>query len=93
MAGSKLVPGRFRYRRMGLPAHVWDYSLEGPLSAMRIWTETDEATQKIVATAGTSIRKSRKRQSGWMAGLIHPRMLAHSGAAFQRANGMATRWS
>ena len=32
--------------------HVWDYSLEGPLSAMRIWTETDEASQKIIAYRG-----------------------------------------
>ena len=23
--------------------HVWDYSLEGPLSAMRLWADTDEA--------------------------------------------------
>ena len=92
MAGSKLVSGRFRYRRMGLRPHVWDYSLEGPLSAMRIWTETDEATQKIVAYRG-HINQEEQETTIWMDGRPHPPANALDGAAFQRANGTATRWS
>ena len=31
--------------------HAWDYSLEGPLSALRIWADIDQATQKVIAKA------------------------------------------
>jgi len=29
--------------------HVWDYSLEGPLSAMRIWPEIEQADHSVTA--------------------------------------------
>ena len=32
--------------------HAWDYSLEGPLSALRIWADIDQATQKVIAYHG-----------------------------------------
>ena len=32
--------------------HAWDYSLEGPLSALRFWADIDQATQKVIAYRG-----------------------------------------
>lgn len=51
--------------------HVWDYSLEGPLSAMRLWTDTDEATQKTTAYRG-HINQEEQETTIWMDGRPHP---------------------
>ena len=32
--------------------HAWDYCIEGPLSALRIWADIDQATQKVIAYHG-----------------------------------------
>lgn len=51
--------------------HAWDYSLEGPLSQMRIWSEVDQATQKLVAYHG-HINQQQQETSIWMDGRSRP---------------------
>jgi hypothetical protein len=45
--------------------HAWDYSLEGPLSAMRIWTDVDRDTQRVVAYHG-HINQEEQETTIWM---------------------------
>ena len=33
--------------------HAWDYSLEGPLSQMRVWSDVDPPRRKSSPTTGT----------------------------------------
>ena len=51
--------------------HAWDYSLEGPLSALRIWAEVDQATQKVVAWHG-HLNMQEQESTIWMDGRPHP---------------------
>ena len=51
--------------------HAWDYSLEGPLSAMRLWTEVDSATQELVAYHG-HINQQEQETTIWMDGRSRP---------------------
>ena len=51
--------------------HAWDYSLEGPLSALRMWSEVDEATQKVVAYHG-HMNMMEQETTIWMDGRPHP---------------------
>jgi hypothetical protein len=51
--------------------HAWDYSLEGPLSAMRLWTEVDQATQQVIAYHG-HINQQEQETTIWMDGRPHP---------------------
>ena len=51
--------------------HSFDYSLEGPLSALRLWTEQDRPTQKIVAYHG-HLNMMEQETSIWMDGRPHP---------------------
>ena len=51
--------------------HAWDYSLEGPLSAMRFWPEVDQATQQVVAYHG-HINQQEQETTIWMDGRPHP---------------------
>lgn len=51
--------------------HVFDYSLEGPLSQMHVWTEVDEATQKILAYH-MHINQEEQETTIWMDGRSHP---------------------
>jgi len=51
--------------------HAWDYSLEGPLSALRMWAEVDQATQKVVAWHG-HLNMQEQESTIWMDGRPHP---------------------
>jgi hypothetical protein len=51
--------------------HAWDYSLEGPLSALRIWAEIDQATQKVIAYHG-HLNQQEQETTIWMDGRPHP---------------------
>jgi hypothetical protein len=51
--------------------HVFDYSLEGPLSQMHVWQEVDEATQKLVAYH-MHINQEEQETTIWMDGRPHP---------------------
>ena len=51
--------------------HAWDYSLEGPLSALRMWTEVDQATQKVIAWHG-HLNMQEQESTIWMDGRPHP---------------------
>jgi hypothetical protein len=51
--------------------HAWDYSLEGPLSALRLWADVDPATQEIVAYRG-HINQGQQETVIWMDGRPHP---------------------
>jgi len=51
--------------------HAWDYSLEGPLSALRIWAEIDQATQKVIAFHG-HLNMQEQESTIWMDGRPHP---------------------
>ena len=51
--------------------HAWDYSLEGPLSQLRIWPEIDQATQELIAYHG-HINQQEQETTIWMDGRPHP---------------------
>jgi len=51
--------------------HSWDYSLEGPLSAMRLWAEVDRPTQRVVAYRG-HLNMMEQETAIWMDGRPHP---------------------
>jgi hypothetical protein len=51
--------------------HSFDYSLEGPLSALRLWTQQDRPTQEIVAYHG-HLNMMEQETSIWMDGRPHP---------------------
>ncbi|MGH2399708.1 MAG: hypothetical protein ACRDF6_07665 [bacterium] len=51
--------------------HAWDYSLEGPLSALRIWAEVDQATQEVIAYHG-HLNMMGQEATIWMDGRPHP---------------------
>jgi len=51
--------------------HAWDYSLEGPLSALRFWPEIDRATQDVVAYHG-HLNQEEQEIAIWMDGRPHP---------------------
>ena len=51
--------------------HAWDYSLEGPLSQMRVWSDVDPATQKVLAYHG-HLNQQEQETTIWMDGRPHP---------------------
>ena len=51
--------------------HAWDYSLEGPLSQMRVWSDVDPATQKPIAYHG-HLNQQEQETTIWMDGRPHP---------------------
>ncbi len=51
--------------------HAWDYSLEGPLSALRLWPEVDEKTQQLVAYRG-HLNMMEQEATIWMDGRPRP---------------------
>ena len=51
--------------------HAWDYSLEGPLSALRIWADIDQATQRVIAYHG-HLNQQEQETTIWMDGRPHP---------------------
>ena len=51
--------------------HAFDYSLEGPLSAMRLWTDVDRPTQQVIAYHG-HINQQEQETTIWMDGRPHP---------------------
>jgi hypothetical protein len=51
--------------------HAFDYSLEGPLSALRLWAEVDEATQNVISYHG-HINQQEQETTIWMDGRPHP---------------------
>ena len=51
--------------------HAWDYSLEGPLSQMRVWSDVDPATQKVIAYHG-HLNQQEQETTIWMDGRPHP---------------------
>jgi hypothetical protein len=51
--------------------HAWDYSLEGPLSALRFWADIDQATQKVIAYHG-HLNQQEQETTIWMDGRPHP---------------------
>ncbi len=51
--------------------HAWDYSLEGPLSALRFRADIDQATQKVVAFRG-HLNMQEQESTIWMDGRPHP---------------------
>ena len=62
--------------------HAWDYSLEGPLSALRIWADIDQATQKVIAYHG-HLNMQEQESTIWMDGRPHPPANAlHSWSGF-----------
>jgi hypothetical protein len=51
--------------------HAWAYSLEGPLSALRFWSDIDQATQKVIAYRG-HLNMQEQESTIWMDGRPHP---------------------
>jgi len=62
--------------------HAFDYSLEGPLSAMRLWTDVDRPTQQVIAYHG-HINQQEQETTIWMDGRRHPpRNTSHTWSGF-----------
>ena len=51
--------------------HAWDYSLEGPLSALRLWPEIDEPSQMVTAYHG-HLNQQEQEITIWMDGRPRP---------------------
>jgi len=51
--------------------HVFDYSLEGPLSQLHVWQEVDEASQKLIAYH-MHINQEEQETTIYMDGRPHP---------------------
>jgi hypothetical protein len=51
--------------------HAWDYSLEGPLSQMRLWADLDPAFRRVIAYHG-HINQQEQEMTIWMDGRPHP---------------------
>lgn len=51
--------------------HAWDYSLEGPLSALRIWADIDQDTQKVITYHG-HLNQQEQETTIWMDGRPRP---------------------
>ena len=51
--------------------HAWDYSLEGPLSALRFWADIDQASQKVIAYHG-HLNQQEQETTIWMDGRPRP---------------------
>ena len=64
-------PGDFDTAEFVCRPHAWDYSLEGPLSPLRIWPEIDGPTQRIVAYRG-HVNMMEQETTIWMDGRPHP---------------------
>jgi hypothetical protein len=62
--------------------HAFDYSLEGPLSALRMWADVDVPTQEVVAYRG-HLNMMGQETTIWMDGRPHPPANApHSWSGF-----------
>jgi hypothetical protein len=62
--------------------HAFDYSLEGPLSAMRVWTDVDRPTQQVIAYHG-HVNQQEQETTIWMDGRPHPpRNTLHTWSGF-----------
>jgi hypothetical protein len=51
--------------------HPWDFSLEGVLSMLHVWSDVDPATQKVIAYHG-HINQLEQETTIWMDGRPHP---------------------
>ena len=51
--------------------HPWDFSLEGVLSMLHLWSDVDPATQKVIAYHG-HINQLEQETTIWMDGRPHP---------------------
>lgn len=51
--------------------HPWDFSLEGVLSQLHLWSDVDRATQKVVSLNG-HINMQEQETTIWMDGRPHP---------------------
>ena len=62
--------------------HAFDYSLEGPLSALHMWATVDQPTQEVVAYHG-HLNMMEQEATFWMDGRPHPSVNApHSWSGF-----------
>ncbi len=62
--------------------HAFDYSLEGPLSQLRMWSDVDPATQQVIAYRG-HLNMQEQETAIWMDGRPHPPANAvHSWSGF-----------
>lgn len=64
-------PDEFDMAEFVCRPHAWDYSLEGPLSPLRMWPEIDRPTQKVIAYHG-HVNMMEQETSIWMDGRPHP---------------------
>jgi hypothetical protein len=83
--GESWSPEDFDVAEWVCRPHAFDYSLEGPLSALRLWTEVDQASQNIIAYHG-HINQQEQETTIWMDGRPHPPANAlHTWSGFSTA--------
>ncbi len=64
-------PEEFDVAEWACRPHAWDYSLEGPLSALRLWPDVDTRTQDVIAFHG-HLNQQEQETTIWMDGRPHP---------------------
>jgi hypothetical protein len=69
--GDSWSPEDFDVAEWVCRPHPWDFSLEGVLSQLHLWTEVDRATQRIVSYNG-HINMEEQETTIWMDGRPHP---------------------
>ena len=69
--GDSWSPGEFDVAEWVCRPHPWDFSLEGVLSALHLWSDVDPATQKVTAYRG-HINQLEQETTIWMDGRPHP---------------------
>jgi len=69
--GDSWSPEDFDTAEWACRPHAWDYSLETVLTDMRIWTDIDRETQRIVAYHG-HINQEEQEVTIWMDGRPRP---------------------
>ena len=66
MAGESWSPEDFDVAEWVCRPHTFHYGLEGGLSRMRVWSEVDQPTQKVIALArARESGRAGNRRSAW----------------------------
>lgn len=80
--GQSWSPDDFDIAEWACRPHAWDYSLEGPLSQMRIWSIFDQPMQKLVSLHG-HLNQQEQETTIYMDGRPHPSVNApHTWSGF-----------
>src|SRR5262249_43522136 len=69
--GQSWWPEDFGHAEWVCRPHAFDYSLEGPLSQMRVWADVDFPTQKVISYSA-HLNQQEQETTIYMDGRPHP---------------------